>query len=118
MEIPKFFRVVPIEEREPPFMKFVPTIDEAGEIIFFRRTVHGYNMRDGQADNSPNNNLKILSWLEPCESCRLTDDELEEKIVKEIKFEEEDAVGNVKTDYTRLGAFIEGAKWHRDNQNK
>ena len=61
----KFFKVVNIEERKPPLMKFVPTIDDNGEIIMYRRTEHGYNMRDSEGTNSPNNNHKIVSWLEP-----------------------------------------------------
>jgi|ERR1035437_710111 hypothetical protein len=55
---------VPIEVRLPELMKFVPVIDEDGEIAIYRRTEHGWNMRDGMGDNSPNNNKKIIFWLE------------------------------------------------------
>ena len=64
------FIYVPVlcEDRMPPLMQFVPTIDEDGEIIIYRLTEIGenfmWNMRDGVGDNSPNNNKKIVMWLE------------------------------------------------------
>lgn len=59
-----FFRKVPASERLPDIGKFVATIDEANEIIVYRLTKYGWNMRDGMCVNSPNNNLKITHWLE------------------------------------------------------
>ena len=53
-----------IKDKLPPLMQFVPCIDSAGEIIIYRRTEYGWNMRDIHGDNTPNNNLEIVSWLE------------------------------------------------------
>lgn len=60
------FYYVPVstKERLPELMKFVPVIDTDGEIAIYRLTEHGWNMRDGMADNSPNNNKEIVCWLE------------------------------------------------------
>lgn len=55
---------ISVHERMPDKMKFVPVIDDVGEISIYRHTEHGWNMRDGMADNSPNNNRSILYWLE------------------------------------------------------
>jgi hypothetical protein len=60
------FIYVPVlfSDRKPELMKFVPCIDSAGEVAIYRLTEYGWNMRDGMADNSPNNNLEIVCWLE------------------------------------------------------
>lgn len=58
------YRKVKISERLPEVGKFVTTIDEAGEHRVYRLTEHGWNMRDVDGDNSPNNNLPIIFWLE------------------------------------------------------
>ncbi len=65
----------------PPLEKFVPTIDEAGEIIIYRLVElqhydlktkklvprQSWNMRDMRGDNTPNDNLPITHWLEEVE---------------------------------------------------
>lgn len=48
----------------PEIGKFVTCIDAAGEHRVYRRTEHGWNMRDAAGANSPNDNLPIVSWLE------------------------------------------------------
>jgi hypothetical protein len=60
------FVYVPVlcSERMPDMMVFVPCVDERGEISVYRRTEYGWNMRDAMGDNSPNNNIPIVSWLE------------------------------------------------------
>ena len=58
------YRKVKVSERLPEAGKFVTTIDEAGEHKVYRLTEHGWNMRDADGDNSPNNNLPIIFWLE------------------------------------------------------
>jgi hypothetical protein len=58
------YRKVLISERLPEIGKFVTTIDEAGEHRVYRLTEHGWNMRDADGDNSPNNNLPMIYWLE------------------------------------------------------
>jgi len=45
-----------------PLMQFVPTVDEDGQIMMYRRTEYGWNMRDGIAPNTPPDK-KIVSWL-------------------------------------------------------
>jgi hypothetical protein len=59
-----YYKKISIDERLPELGKFVTTIDEAGEHIVYRLTEYGWNMRDMSGVNSPNNNLKILYWLE------------------------------------------------------
>lgn len=61
------YRKVLVAERLPELMKFVTTIDEANEHRVYRLTEHGWNMRDADGDNSPNNNLQITHWLEEIE---------------------------------------------------
>ena len=60
------FMYVPVlcSRRMPELMKYVPCIDTAGEILMYRLTEHGWNMRDGRSDNTPNDNLEIVCWLE------------------------------------------------------
>jgi hypothetical protein len=58
------YRKVDVTERLPKLMKFVTTIDTNNEHRVYRLTDHGWNMRDADADNSPNNNLPITHWLE------------------------------------------------------
>jgi hypothetical protein len=74
----KFYRKVPVVERMPELDKFVPTIDDKGEIIIYRyvksqiwnektKTTEPYffwNMRDMRGDNTPNDNQPIIYWLE------------------------------------------------------
>ncbi len=73
-----YYKKVSIEEKFPPLMKFVTTIDENGEHRVYRLTKHGWNMRDGDGINSPNNNLQITHWLEEVDLIEL------EKIEKEL----------------------------------
>lgn len=61
-----FFKAVPVTKRFPELGKWVTTIDTAGEHRVYRLMEHGWNMRDADADNSPNNNLPITHWLEIC----------------------------------------------------
>ena len=64
MEIPVLYVAVPITERLPEIGKFVTTIDKNGQERVFRLTDNGWNMRDADGANSPNNNLEITHWLE------------------------------------------------------
>jgi hypothetical protein len=57
------YKKVLIKNELPPLNKFVPTIDEDGEIIMYRLTEQGWNMRDCVGKNSPNNNKAIIYWL-------------------------------------------------------
>ncbi len=59
-----FYKKIPVAERMPELMKFVTTIDEANEHRVYRLTETGWNMRDPNGSNSPNNNLPITHWLE------------------------------------------------------
>jgi len=61
------FRKVAVTERLPELMKFVTTIDIANEQRVYRLTKYGWNMRDSDGGNSPNNNLVITHWLEEVE---------------------------------------------------
>ena len=58
------FRAIPTLERMPELGKWVTTIDTAGEHRVYRLTEYGWNMRDLDGLNSPNNNLIITHWLE------------------------------------------------------
>lgn len=58
------FKKIAVAERLPEMMKFVTTIDEANEQRVYRMTEEGWNMRDVDGTNSPNNNLVITHWLE------------------------------------------------------
>lgn len=60
---PYFYRAIPLEEELPPINKYVITRDEDGEHIVYRRTEYGWNMRDTNGINTPNDNLKITHWL-------------------------------------------------------
>ena len=57
------FKKVSILEELPPFNEFVVTIDSMGEMLIYRLTEYGWNMRDGKGDNSPNDNFPIKYWL-------------------------------------------------------
>lgn len=59
-----YFKKVPLTERLPEQGKFVTTIDTANEHRVYRLTEYGWNMRDADGINSPNNNLEITHWLE------------------------------------------------------
>ncbi len=59
-----YYKKIAITERLPDIGKFVTTIDEANEHRVYRLTEFGWNMRDVDGTNSPNNNLPILYWLE------------------------------------------------------
>nr|ARK13034.1 hypothetical protein A6C57_23345 [Fibrella sp. ES10-3-2-2] len=61
------FRKVDVAQRMPPMGAWVTTIDTANEHRVYRLTEHGWNMRDADGINSPNNNLPITHWLEPIE---------------------------------------------------
>jgi hypothetical protein len=58
------YKKIDVLERLPELMKFVTTIDSSNEHRVFRLTKEGWNMRDADGDNSPNNNLRITHWLE------------------------------------------------------
>ncbi len=76
-----FYRKVSVLERNPPLDKFVPTIDEKGEIIIYRLVEQQvwdgkkkksfpsqfWNMRDMHGDNTPYDNHPITHWLEEVE---------------------------------------------------
>lgn len=90
------FRKVKVSERLPEVGKFVTTIDEAGEHRVYRLTEYGWNMRDADGNNSPNNNLPITCWLEEFDGTEL---ERKAKLLDEIdesvsKFYDEDDEGN------------------------
>lgn len=59
-----YYKKIAVAERLPDIGKFVTTIDEANEHRVYRLTEFGWNMRDVDGTNSPNNNLPILYWLE------------------------------------------------------
>ena len=59
-----YYKKIAVAERLPDIGKFVTTIDEANEHRVYRLTEFGWNMRDADGTNSPNNNLPILYWLE------------------------------------------------------
>lgn len=61
------YRKVAVTERLPELNKFVTTIDTDNEHRVFRFTESGWNMRDSDGVNSPNNNLPITHWLEEIE---------------------------------------------------
>lgn len=56
--------MVKISQRLPELGVWVTIIDSAGEHRVYRRTEYGWNMRDADGDNSPNNNLDLVYWLE------------------------------------------------------
>lgn len=58
------FKAVSVKERLPEKGTFVTTIDKANEHRVYQLTDHGWNMRDADGMNSPNNNLPITHWLE------------------------------------------------------
>lgn len=62
--LPKSYKVVSLVDREPPFMAWVVMVDIKGELIVYRRTELGYNLRDATGTHSPNNNLAFVGWLE------------------------------------------------------
>lgn len=62
-----YYKLVSISERMPERGEFVPCIDVDGNVVIYRWTPDGWNMRDGMSDNSPNNNLPITAWLEKTE---------------------------------------------------
>lgn len=57
-------RIIDIQNREPELNKWVVTFDTDGQPFVYRRTEHGWNMRDMPGSNTPNDNLPIVSWLE------------------------------------------------------
>lgn len=58
------YNKIAVKDRLPELGKWVTTIDEANEHRVYRLMEHGWNMRDADGINSPNNNLPILYWLE------------------------------------------------------
>jgi len=62
-----YYKKISVKERLPKQGKFVTTIDEANEHRVYRLTEYGWNMRDLDGSNSPNNNLTITHWLEETE---------------------------------------------------
>lgn len=90
-----YFKKVLIAERLPEKGKFVTVIDIVGNHRVFRLTDNGWNMRDADGDNSPNNNLEITSWLEEVDMSTIERkatkwDELGEKIAKCYESDEDD----------------------------
>ena len=69
---------ISVKERLPELMKFVPTIDIDGEIIIYRRTENGWNMRDSRGINTPPDNKEIICWLE---KVQLFDDEKRDSLI-------------------------------------
>jgi hypothetical protein len=67
-DIEKIFRKVKIEDRLPELNKWVTIIDEAEEHFVYRLTDIGWNMRDNDAINTPNNNRPLIYWLEEVDS--------------------------------------------------
>lgn len=59
-----YFKKVLIKDRLPELMKFVTTIDLNDEHRVYRLTEYGWNMRDADGDNSTNNNIELVYWLE------------------------------------------------------
>lgn len=59
-----YLKKISITDRLPEYGKFVTTIDTAGEHRVYRFAETGWNMRDADGTNSPNNNLAITHWLE------------------------------------------------------
>lgn len=58
------YRKISIDERLPDLMQFVTTIDANNEHRVYRLTEQGWNMRDADGINSPDNNTPITHWLE------------------------------------------------------
>lgn len=58
------YRKISIHERLPELNKWVTTIDTDNQHRVYRLTKHGWNMRDTDGDNSPDNNLPITHWFE------------------------------------------------------
>ena len=100
------FRKVAIEDRLPELNKFVVLIDEAGEMIIYRRTDLGWQMRESNGINTPNNNLKLVYWLEEVEVPKNSDITLAECDVYEEYSEKGYAYAG--------GLFSKGARWMRD----
>ncbi len=69
MSKPRFLTVA-TKDRLPPIGKYVPTVDADGEIMMYRLTEHGWNMRDIEGDATPNTNIKIEYWLEKIKTDR------------------------------------------------
>jgi hypothetical protein len=59
-----YYKKISVKERQPQLNKFVTTIDVNNEHRIYRLTENGWNMRDSDGTNSPNNNLEIEYWLE------------------------------------------------------
>ena len=57
------YKKVSILEELPPLNKFVFMLDEANEPFIYRLTEYGWNMRDVDGINTPNNNLPMKYWL-------------------------------------------------------
>lgn len=60
----KVSQKLPPLDPDTKMSKFVPVIDEEGEVMIFRLTEYGWNMRDAHANNTPNDNKKPVYWLE------------------------------------------------------
>jgi hypothetical protein len=55
--------IINLSDELPPLMEFVPVIDELGNIHYWRRTEHGWNLRDGISDNTPDTERKMVAWI-------------------------------------------------------
>lgn len=58
------YKEVLLTERLPEMGVWVTMIDTEGNHRVYRRTEHGYNMRDSDGLMSPSNNLAFVCWLE------------------------------------------------------
>lgn len=71
----KVFRKVKCSESLPPLDVFVPTVDDHGGILIYRRVLTEYyldgvfnewawSLRDLSTENTPHDNYKIEYWLQ------------------------------------------------------
>lgn len=68
-----YYKKISVEERFPEIGKFVTTIDTDNQHRVYRLTEYGWNMRDADGINSPNNNLCITHWLEEVDLSEVID---------------------------------------------
>lgn len=69
-----YYKKISVKERLPKYDTYVPTIDSNGEIIIYKLneilisetglSKHFWTMRDISGNDTPNDNLPILYWLE------------------------------------------------------
>ncbi len=107
-----YYRKVAIADRLPEKMKFVTTIDSANEHRVYRLTEHGWNMRDADGAESPNNNLPMIYWLEEytltnTEKKAKQWDELDAEIAKCYVNEDGDELDEEESEGINLGTIGE-----------